>query len=238
MIEQSEQKLEILAQFSFNQYKEEIISIEQYIKKQKSNNRKWFELIYCILVGTQIKTTLVQKCFNDLIEKHYYDLHPDSLNSINSYENLQNKIQTTLMDSGYRFHKTKTITIMNAISYFKKINFDIDTFLQKFNNIDDLRNNLMEIKGIGLKIASHWLRNLGYNLPVIDIHVKNLLYRFGAIPNLELDYKDYERIQNSLSIHLKINPFELDLAFWIFGRENCGKKKCILCKFRGNCANP
>ncbi|MHA1314092.1 MAG: 8-oxoguanine DNA glycosylase [Candidatus Helarchaeota archaeon] len=204
----------------------------KYTKKEKSNSRKWFELIYCILAGTQIKTTIVQKTFNNLIDNYY-----DMLRLENITESPLNLIYISncLRNSGYRFHKTKALVILNAAEFFKKENNDINNFLKKYDEYHKIRNELIQIKGIGRKIISHWLRNIGFDIPIIDIHIKNLLIRFKIIQKPLRNYLEYEKLLIELAGILNRNLIFVDLNLWQFGKDFCGNKNCKNCPFKRTC---
>ena len=158
-------------------HKKEIESFKKYFNKKKSNAEKWFELIYSILVGTQIKTDKVKFCYNQLLKEYIDILHPNFLTKLEDYNYLRDLIDDSLKNNGYRFYSTKCRVIYNSILYFKEYEFDIENFLNRFKTYDKIRKELMKISGIGFKIASHWLRNIGFYIPVIDIHIKNILFR-------------------------------------------------------------
>ncbi len=77
------------------------------------------------------------------------------------------------------------------------------------------------IKGIGMKEASHFLRNIGYkNLAIIDFHIIDLLAKNGLIEkpkNKSLTPKKYLEIENVLreiSNKTGLHLGELDLYLW------------------------
>lgn len=221
-----------IVDFSLNKYKDEITKLIFYFKKEKTPTRKWFELIYCILAGTQVRTLIVKKCFEALLNNINTDL---MLENLNNTKNIEERIQETLKENGYRFNFNKAITIINAANFFKKYQLNPNSFLSKSNDYVILRKELCQIKGIGIKIASHWLRNVGINLPIIDIHIKNILFFTGIVKTLKITYKRYEEHIFDLSSKLKIDITALDLSIWIFGRENCANKRCADCIIRKNC---
>ena len=75
------------------------------------------------------------------------------------------------------------------------------------------------IKGLGMKEASHFLRNIGYkNVAIIDFHILDLLARYGLIEKPKtMTPKKYIEIENELkkiSEKTGINLGELDLYLW------------------------
>ena len=90
--------------------------------------------------------------------------------------------------------------------------------------------------GIGYKIASHWLRNMGFYIPVIDLHIKNLLYNFKITIDKNINYQTYEKIQNKLIEEIEIDNISFDLALWYYGKNYCSNPvKCSSCKFNIKC---
>jgi N-glycosylase/DNA lyase len=76
------------------------------------------------------------------------------------------------------------------------------------------------VKGLGYKESSHFLRNIGYrNLAILDRHILKNLEKFGAIRTipksltrkqyLKLE-KQFHRFADAVGIPLD----ELDLLFW------------------------
>lgn len=238
MIVQKYDSLLKLINLSSNMYYEELIRQLDYCNKEKCNSEKWFELIYTILAGTQVQTKIVQKSFNSLFFQFYDILNPRFLRLQKDFSFVIEITEKSLKESGYRFNSQKSKTIYNTIVFFSKYKFDIKKFLVRFDTYKDIRVELSKIKGIGMKIASHWLRNIGFPIPIIDRHIKNLLKRFGFInTDKKLVYKDFEDIQNKIThkIHLNINYF--DLCLWIYGKNMCGNKKCNECQFKLTCIN-
>lgn len=77
------------------------------------------------------------------------------------------------------------------------------------------------VKGLGFKEASHFLRNvgLGEDLAILDVHILKNLKRFGIIKEIpvSLSRKSYLEIEERLrkfSEKVKIPMAELDLLFW------------------------
>ena len=74
------------------------------------------------------------------------------------------------------------------------------------------------IKGIGMKESSHFLRNIGYDIAIIDFHILDILKRSGIIKRgIELNKNSYIEIENKLKIiakSAKLTMAELDLYLW------------------------
>ena len=88
----------------------------------------------------------------------------------------------------------------------------------------ELRAWLVEnIDGMGPKLASHFLRNVGvFGLAILDVHVQNFMKRnnllVGEVGKLNLkQYLNNEKTFLELSSHIGIPPQELDIAVWMLG---------------------
>ncbi|MDP8299777.1 MAG: N-glycosylase/DNA lyase [Candidatus Tantalella remota] len=77
------------------------------------------------------------------------------------------------------------------------------------------------VKGIGFKEASHFLRNIGFgrDLAILDVHILKNMIRFGIIKEVPktLTEKRYLSLEGRLrrfSDRIGIPMVELDLLFW------------------------
>lgn len=97
---------------------------------------------------------------------------------------------------------------------------NIKELLASFPDEKTARNWLAEnIKGLGMKEASHFLRNIGYrNVAIIDFHILDVLVKNNLIEEPKtLTTKKYIAIEatlESLADKLKMSPGELDLYLW------------------------
>jgi len=121
-----------------------------------------------------------------------------------------------------RFLNKKAEFIVNARGLFKKNGcFRIKDYIDE-KDILKTRAWLAEnIKGIGYKEASHFLRNVGFgrDLAILDVHILKNLKAYGVIEEIPktLTKKEYLRIENKLRDFCKkinIPMDELDLLFW------------------------
>jgi N-glycosylase/DNA lyase len=90
-------------------------------------------------------------------------------------------IAKKLKKLGYRFPNTRAKYISESIQcldFLKKI--------QSYNH-ENIRNWLInDVKGIGYKEASHFLRNIDFdNYAIIDFHIVDILVRYNLIKNLK-----------------------------------------------------
>jgi N-glycosylase/DNA lyase len=118
-----------------------------------------------------------------------------------------------------RFHNQKATRLLKAREQFE----DILKTLRSDLNPEEKRLWLAgNLKGLGMKESSHFLRNIGYSgLAILDRHIlKHLAICgvFGEIPkpvniksylNIESAYKDF-------ALWAQIPLDELDLLFWSY----------------------
>jgi N-glycosylase/DNA lyase len=76
------------------------------------------------------------------------------------------------------------------------------------------------IKGIGYKEASHFLRNVGYSgYAILDKHILNTLSEFGVLtspapPTTKKKYVATEELMRNFADRIRIDFDELDLLLW------------------------
>ncbi len=125
-----------------------------------------------------------------------------------------------------RFHNNKTENILLAQKQFSK---------NKKNKIKEIlieqnveKNHLQtrdwlvkNVKGLGLKEASHFLRNIGFyeNIAILDRHILRNLLRLRVIreipaPPADKKYLEIEKKTLRFCKQNKIKPEELDLVLW------------------------
>jgi N-glycosylase/DNA lyase len=121
-----------------------------------------------------------------------------------------------------RFLNKKSEFIVNARRLFKKNGcFSIKDYIDK-KDIFKTREWLVDnIKGIGYKEASHFLRNIGFgkDLAILDVHILKNLKDCGVISDIpkSMTKNEYLKIENKLRDFCKkinIPMDELDLLFW------------------------
>jgi N-glycosylase/DNA lyase len=129
-----------------------------------------------------------------------------------SEEGLQKKFK----EFGYRFPNIRAKYIIEARSYISelenKLASDIDD--------NDLRDWIVKnIKGLGYKEASHFLRNIGYpNYAIIDFHIIDLLVKYSIIKKPKTltknKYLEIENILKEIGDQVKLDLDKLDLYLW------------------------
>lgn len=130
-----------------------------------------------------------------------------------SKEELRDKLKSL----GHRFPNTRAEYIFEAREHIKTIFELVNSNLTG----KEIREYLVKnIKGLGYKEASHFLRNIGYkDVAIIDRHILKFLFNKGLInfENISLTKKRYletEKILEAIAKKLNFNLAELDLYIW------------------------
>ena len=169
--------------------------------KTKSNDEWFSELCFCILTanakqktGAAIQSQINAEGFKTL-----------------SQETLTNLIKL----NKHRFHNTKAKYITGARQFANNLK---EKLLDQTEQV--AREWLVtNINGIGMKEASHFLRNTGsQNLAILDRHILNILSEHSLIikpKTLSIQkYKEIENVFTNLASTLRVTPAKLDLMLW------------------------
>jgi N-glycosylase/DNA lyase len=122
-----------------------------------------------------------------------------------------------------RFHNKKAQYLTDAKELFlSKGTVSIKPFIENFSDVYACRDWLVKnIKGLGYKEASHFLRNIGLgdNVAILDRHILRNLQRFAVIEEVpdSLGRSKYLSIEKDLiafSKQIHIPPSHLDLLLW------------------------
>lgn len=169
--------------------------------KEKSIQEIFIELCFCIMTAN----CGAEKCIeiHTLIGDEFLNLSEEGL-------------VTKFKELGYRFPNVRANYIINAREYMDELNEIL------FSSQDRLalRNYLVKnIKGLGYKESSHFLRNIGFNdYAIVDFHIADLLQKNGLIEKpktmTKKKYHEIEEILMNLGEKLGLNMAELDLYMW------------------------
>ena len=124
----------------------------------------------------------------------------------------------------YRFHNVRAEHIVSTRSYLRKeasmrLRDKLMSFSDQIERRDWLARN-PEIKGLGYKEASHFLRNVGFKgYAILDKHIVRCLSEIGVIdsptpPTSRSRYLNAETSMRNFSNQVGIDFDELDLALW------------------------
>ena len=129
----------------------------------------------------------------------------------------EKRLAKMLKNLGYRYPNTRARYIVEAR---KKLSELMKILRDKTKNEPEIREWLVKnVKGLGYKEASHFLRNIGFkNIAVIDFHVLDVLekYRLAEKPGAltRKKYLEIENVLRGLAKKLSISLAELDLYLW------------------------
>ncbi len=176
--------------------------IKQFISVKKKGIPEIFkELCFCIMTANCGAAKCIE--VNDRIDKGFLNL---------SEEELVNKFK----EYGYRFPNIRAKYIVEARNYI----FELESIIN--SNVDEIKLRewvVKNIKGLGYKEASHFLRNIGYkNLAIIDFHIVDLLVKYNLIEKpksmTKRKYLEIENVLKQIGKELCLDMAKLDLYLW------------------------
>ncbi len=176
--------------------------IREFMELNRKDSREWFkELAFCILTanysaegGIRIQQTL-----------------GDCFLTCNKEE-----LAEGLRRLGHRFPEARAEYIVLARRYSSALK----EILTGIGNPFLMREWLVKnVKGIGYKEASHFLRNIGYfDLAILDYHILDILEKHGIIKRprsmSRKKYLEIEGILASIAEKTGLKPGVLDLYLW------------------------
>ncbi len=122
-----------------------------------------------------------------------------------------------------RFRNNKARYIVEAREFFTNNGkISIKSILIQQKNVSSKREWLVKnVKGIGYKEASHFLRNVGFGnqIAILDRHILKNLEVYGVIGNIpktlsKKKYFEIEKKMTDFSKEIEIPMAHLDLLFW------------------------
>lgn len=193
------EKVRQLEQSSINDLVNQRLSEFESFKTKSEDD--WFsELCFCILTANAKQKTgaIIQSQINS-----------EGFRTL-SQETLANLIKL----NKHRFHNNKAKYIVKARDFV-----NIKSIIKDMTENDARKWIVENIKGIGMKEASHFLRNTGgQNLAILDRHILSLLteYKIIVCPKT-LNSQTYEEIElkfKELASTLRMSLAKLDLFLW------------------------
>lgn len=128
----------------------------------------------------------------------------------------QKEMSARLRELGYRFPNVRAKFIVEA----QKYRSGMKDLLKKFDEPAELREWIVKnVKGLGYKEASHFLRNIGYeDLAILDFHIIDVMEREGMIERPKTltpkRYKEIEQVLQKVGEKAGLNMAELDMYMW------------------------
>jgi len=196
-----------------------------------SEHELWREMSLCILSANTLFETAVS-AIKSLDERGLLQelrLRPDRHTYRLVFQTLNSPIFLPLRSDGrfrkYRFPKTKSKQLLAAAeALYGQGGFGgIRAILSSVSSERDARETLRStIPGIGMKEASHFLRNIGFarTLAIIDVHVRRFIHAtlgIGEWPLRVTGMRDYQLLENLIQTIAESNGLNLplfDLAIW------------------------
>ena len=191
-------------------YKNFDVVISKRIEDFSKINQKeqiFYELCFCLLTP-QSNAKRCDQAITLLKEQNLY------------IKNLKIDAIREILKTRTRFHNNKGKYVYDLKGIFENLwnQFDL---INKQGNPYEIREWLIKnIKGLGLKEASHFLRNIGFrNIAILDRHILKNLAKLNVIPEVpkgltKNKYLLIEKNFNEFSKQIGIHMDKLDLYFW------------------------
>ncbi len=116
-----------------------------------------------------------------------------------------------------RFHNVKAQNLRLLRTGYPQV----EEWCLSAEEVGAIRERLVSgIRGIGMKEASHFLRNIGHRgIAIIDRHILKHLHRCGVVdsakpPSSKRAYEEIEAQWKQFASDIRIDMDELDLVFW------------------------
>jgi len=175
--------------------------IDEFRDLNRKGNEEWFsEMCFCILTANS-SAEMGIKIQRELGAYGFLTLNEEEL-------------RQRLKDLGHRFYKVRARYIVEARKYS-----NIKDIVQSYEPFDAREWLVKNIKGIGYKEASHFLRNVGYfDFAILDRHILRVMNDYGLIEMPKSmsrrKYLEIEDIFKELAAKVKLSAGELDLYIW------------------------
>lgn len=170
---------------------------------QRAGEQKWFEeMCFCLLtantsaeMGLRVQKNIGYKGFAKA---------------------LKSRLPALLKNAGSRFYNTRAKYIALARKYDGKLKKIVRAQGNAYRAREWLVSN---IKGMGYKEASHFLRNVGYgDVAILDKHILSLLRKYGLVGEFRaMDKRRYiavEQVLRQISYVMHMPVGKLDLCLW------------------------
>jgi N-glycosylase/DNA lyase len=188
-------------------YQKNKFQIQKRLKefRELPEKLRFAEFLFCLLTPQ----SNAQKCWQAVEE----------LSGLRKFR--KNQIEK-ILQTKTRFYKTKTNYILNAPYLWHK---EIKGKLKRDDPFWNRRWLVENVKGMGMKEASHFLRNIGLSdnkIAILDRHILRNLKSSGNIQETKIksekNYLEIEKIYLDFSKEMGIPADDLDLLWWM--KEN------------------
>ncbi|MBR9677421.1 N-glycosylase/DNA lyase [Candidatus Woesearchaeota archaeon] len=182
--------------------------IKEFEKLGKQNNNELFkELCFCILTANfqAQKSIFIQEQIDD----GFITLS-------------ESQLAKKLCSLGYRFYNVRAKYIVQARKHLPALKKTINSFDDELKLREWIVYN---VKGLGMKESSHFLRNIGFkNLAILDFHIIDFLVSHKLVDKPKIlnkqKYLEIEKLLLGIATKTKLSLAELDLYLW---HEQTGK---------------
>ena len=180
--------------------------IAEFLEVHERDTHAWFEeLAYCLLTAYS-SAERGQLCVDALCDCGAL------------MEGSLEEVVETLRCQGHRFADRRAEYIVLA----RRLAAELKQTIQGFTNTGDARRWLVEnVKGLGWKESSHFLRNVGYlDLAILDRHIIANMREHGLIQEdgkkglTKRRYLEYERLLKEVADRVGMALGEMDLYLW------------------------
>jgi len=128
----------------------------------------------------------------------------------------ESKLMEKLKELGHRYPEARAKYIVGSRRYSESLKEIIESFCSGRTLREWLAEN---VKGLGLKEASHFLRNIGYtDLAILDFHIVDLLVKCNLVEKTKTmtnkRYLEIEELLRKIAERSSLSLAELDLYLW------------------------
>jgi N-glycosylase/DNA lyase len=173
---------------------------------RNKGNEEWFsELCFCLLTANS-KARTALNIQNELGFKGFSS-------------HSQEKIRDAIKRNKHRFHNNKAKYIFEARPHVR-IKDTIHGIIAEKSLLEAREWLVNNIKGLGYKEASHFLRNVGFDgIAILDRHIINLMHEHNILKERpkslsRVNYLLIEQEFNKLAEKAGMSSAEMDLTMW------------------------
>jgi N-glycosylase/DNA lyase len=203
--------------------------------EEMTENELWYELVLCIL-SSNVPYELAQSAFLHLLSGGFLQLRW-IIKTPNSKRIIAKELSRPIylprkVDGSYRRYRFPNIRAKNIFNAAKVISSDelwLTKLLANSKSEKQARCSLVaSISGMGLKEASHFLRNIRYSneLAIIDSHVISFLKEINVVAKRDIRtitptiYLELEGTLQDICDKYNLNLSIFDMAIW-----NCMRRE-------------
>ena len=180
--------------------------LDEFSSFKDKPTSEWFsELCFCLLTANSKAKTALQ------IQKE--------LKAKGFMEFPEKEVRDCIIKNKHRFHNNKAKYIVCAREHID-IKKKVQNLVKKEGQIGARKWLKENIKGLGMKESSHFLRNVGYfELSILDRHILKVMLDAKMIPSIpkplsEKKYVEIEKKFTDLAKKVNMSAAELDFHMW------------------------